>query len=67
MSLSVTNGFDSILVKHFARSVADRMALVRLLSVIDSTETLMLDSKKSVLMQALYRETAQPLIRVSNI
>jgi hypothetical protein len=63
MGLSITNGFDSILVKHFARGLVDRMAMTRLLSIIDSTEEVLLDSKRNVLMQALYKEVAQPLVK----
>lgn len=63
MSLSVASSFDSVLVKHFARGLVDRMAMTRLLSIIDTTEDVLLDSKRHVLMQALYKEVAQPLIK----
>ena len=63
MGLSIANGFDSVLVKHFARGLVDRMAMTRLLSIIDSTEEVLLDSKRSTLMQALFREVAQPLVK----
>ena len=43
--MAVANGFDTLLVKHTARGVIDRLALLRLLSIIDHTEGIIEDSK----------------------
>jgi len=45
LMMAVANGFDTLLVKHTARGVIDRLALLRLLSIIDHTEGIIEDSK----------------------
>lgn len=45
LMMAVANGFDTLMVKHIARGVVDRLALLRLLSVIDHTENVIEDSK----------------------
>lgn len=64
MSMTVDNGFDKILIKHYAYGISNRITIMRLLSIIDSIESIILDSKKNPIMQLLFKEIAQPLLKV---